>query len=126
MEEEDGLGVKFTRRTKIIVTGLDAIILILILFHFLAADLPNLTTLSNDRLLILGSVFISVTGFIFSFRYDGIGGLIILYGFLLFWIVNFTHNYSYHFEWITAGSPLSGVMHIFVWRRVTRNKTTHY
>ena len=117
MEKEDGLGIKFTKRTKVIVTGLDVIMLILILFHFVAADLPNLTTLSNDKLLILASVLISITGFILSFKHDGIGGLIILYGFLLFWIVNFTHNYSYHFEWITAGSPLSGVMHLFIWRR---------
>lgn len=121
MEEEDGLGVKFTRRTKIIVTGLDAFILIIILFHFIVADIPALNSLGKDRLLLLFSVIISIFGYVISFKYDGVGGLIILYGFLLFWIVNFTHNYNYHFEWISAASPLSGVMHLFIWRR-TNNK----
>jgi hypothetical protein len=119
MEQEDGLGVKFTKRTKLIVSGLDTIILIIIVFHFLFGDLPDISTLGKIKLLLLFSVIISVAGFLLSYRYDGVGGLIILYGFLLFWIITFTHNYNYHFLWLTASSPLSGVMHLFIWRRTS-------
>lgn len=126
MEKEDGLGIKFTKRTKLIVSGLDVIMLILIFFHLIIADLPPLNSLRKFELLLFISIIISIIGFVLSFKLDGVGGLIILYGFLLFWIVNFTHNYSYHFEWISAGAPLSGVMHLFIWRRVTRDITRHY
>ena len=126
MEKEDGLGVKFTKRTKLIVSGFDVILLILIFFHFIAADLPDFQSLSNDRLLILSAVIISIIGFGLSFRYDGVGGLIILYGFLLFWIVNFVHDYHYHLQWITGFFPLSGIMHIFVWRRMSKNISRNF
>lgn len=122
MEEEDGLGVKITKKTKIVVSVLDIIILLLIIFHFVIGDLPALSSLGQDKILILFSILISITGYILSFKYDGIGGLIILYGFMLFWIVNVTHNYEYHFQWITAGSPLSGVMHLFIWKRISKKK----
>ncbi len=122
MEKEDGLGVKFTKWTKVVVSILDTIIVFVIIFHFLYLDIPPLSTLPNSKLMLLFSSIISLFGFIIGFKYDGSGGVIIIYGFMLFWILSVTHNYSFHVEWLTTGSPLSGIMHLFIWRRTSGKK----
>lgn len=122
MEKEDGLGVRFTKWTKVTVSILDTIIICMIIFHFIYGDLPPLKSLSNDKLLLLFSTFISLFGFVVGYKYDGVGGILVMYGFLLFWIINIIHNYAFHFEWLTTGAPLSGIMHLFIWRRTSGKK----
>ncbi|QQS36459.1 MAG: hypothetical protein IPM56_00450 [Ignavibacteriales bacterium] len=122
MEQEDNLGVRYTRLAKIAATILDILLFLLILFHFFFANLPSITEFSSDKLLILFSSIITLIGFIIGYKFDGVGGLIICYGFLLFWIINITHNYNFHFEWLTTLTPISGIIHLFIWRRTDGKK----
>lgn len=102
---------------------LGSILFLMIIMSAIGKDIPNPFSLTLNEAISFFSFVVMLTGLIVAWRLEGIGGLVVLFGYLVFIIVNpFSLSVG-----VIAIFPLTGALFVIFWRvdekRKQRGKT---
>lgn len=91
---------------------LGSILFLMIIMSAIGKDIPNPFSLTLNEAISFFSFVVMLTGLIVAWRLEGIGGLVVLFGYLVFIIVNpFSLSVG-----VIAIFPLTGALFVIFWR----------
>jgi len=78
---------------------------------------PGPSSLTTNELILTASLLVMLTGLIAAWKWEGIGGSLIIIGFLMFFILNSVTSNSLNLGMFFLLFPLTGLLYLFCcWR----------
>lgn len=91
---------------------LGSILFLMIIMFAISEDIPNPFSLTLNEAITFFSFVVMLTGLIVAWRLEGIGGLVVLSGYLVFALINpFSLSGG-----VIAIFPLTGALFVIFWR----------
>ncbi|MEE9430890.1 MAG: hypothetical protein V3V16_07625 [Melioribacteraceae bacterium] len=92
------------------------LLIVLIVTLSIGEGLPNPVTLSTAEILLFVSLLIMLVGLVLSWQREHVGGLLIILGFILFFIVNSVSSGSLRLGFFFLLFPLTGILFVLCCR----------
>lgn len=99
------------------------LLLALVVMLALGEGFPSPFTFTSIEFLLFVALLIMLAGFILAWRNEGLGGLLILVGFLMFFLTNYIGSRSFKLGIFFLLFPVSGIMFLFCWHRCRKSET---
>lgn len=108
-------GIRWAAR----VLGALLVILVVVIAvgESISQGMLNPLDLTWSESLLFVAFIVMLLGIIAAWRWDGIGGAVVVVGFIGFWLINFASSQRLWMGWVFALFLLVGVMHLFCWWR---------
>ena len=101
------------------VARLFSVLLVLVILSLAIGEgFPSPANLTTTELLLTISLIIMLTGLLLAWKWEFIGGIIIIIGFLVFFIINSVHSGYLRLGYFFIVFPITGLLYLFCgWKR---------
>lgn len=90
------------------------LVLLFLIFAF-GKGMPNLLNLQINEAFMFLALFTMLAGILAAFKWEGVGGILMIDGFILFMVVEYFSSGSLEVGGIFYLFPLNGLMFLFYW-----------
>lgn len=102
---------------------ISVMLLALVIMLAFGEGFPSPFTLTSVEFILFAALIIMLAGFLVAWKNEGWGGMLILLGFLLFFITNYAGSNSFKLGIFFILFPLTGAMFLFCWLSCKRSAT---
>jgi hypothetical protein len=96
---------------------LGSALFLLVLAFIIGEGYPNPLKLTASELISMIAFLMMLIGIPLAWKWEGLGGLIMLIGFIIFWIVNYLGSHRVGVGWVFPIFPIVGILFLFSsWR----------
>ena len=104
---------KFISHTRFIAHLFSVLLIFVVVLLTFGEVFPNISNNLNRELLLSVSLLIMLVGLLTAWKYEGIGGSLIILGFFLFLILNSLFSDFLHLGFFFLLFPLTGILFLF-------------
>lgn len=90
-------------------------LLALVIMLAFGEGFPSPFSLTSLEFVLFAALIIMLAGFLVAWKNEGLGGILILIGFLIFFITNYAGSNSFNLGIFFILFPVSGAMFVFCW-----------
>ena len=98
-----------------------ALVLMVIVF-MIGEGPPNPLKMSAIEVVTSVAFLAMIAGLIVAWRREGLGGILVVGGFLAFWVLNFVSSHHFWLRGAFPAFPIVGFLYLFCWRQSIRAK----